>query len=485
MRLKDLFPRRPAPPEDGANAAAPLNLNAPVNARVDDSTGWSGLGWRPHELDPARRQEMYSDALTAWRKNPIALRIIQIITDYVVGDRIIVSSPAPSLDRFIQAFWSHPKNRMDLRLEAMSDELARAGDLFVALFRNPQDGMSYIRFVTKDRILRIETAENDWETELVYCEMGEGGGERRWLSPHHPQAAASEAVMLHYAVNRVLGALMGESDLAAVTPWLQRYSRMLEDRVRLHWALRSFLWFVTVPTNRVAEKLEQYRTPPESGSIIVKDDSERWEVNSPSLHGADSGHDLKAVRGMIDAGSGHPPHWRGDATTTNLATARAMQAPTERHLQRRQQYFLFMLKDILYTAYQRAVEIGRARPLGGGGRGWDHSPAEREALIHINLPDISREDNESLARSAMQAAQGLKILAEQLGGRSPALDRLFLQTVFKFAGEPQPDDVLDRILAEAYAPPPAAPSGATGRGAQQESAGQGEAMKGGPDDGSE
>ena len=41
-----------------------------------------------------------------------------------------------------------------------------------------------------------------------------------------------------------------------------------------------------------------------SGSIIVKDESERWETVNPSLRGADAGHDMKAVRNMIDAGSG-------------------------------------------------------------------------------------------------------------------------------------------------------------------------------------
>jgi ABC-type polar amino acid transport system ATPase subunit len=44
---------------------------------------------------------------------------------------------------------------------------------------------------------------------------------------------------------------------------------MLEDRVRLHWAVRAFLWVVTVPNNKIAEKLEQYRGAPEAGSIRV------------------------------------------------------------------------------------------------------------------------------------------------------------------------------------------------------------------------
>jgi hypothetical protein len=320
----------------GAENPAGLRPSLPL---VEDSpAGWSLLDQRPHDYHPGEVQRIYSDSLEAWRKNPLAWRIIAITTDYVVGDSIALSSPLRRFDRFVRTFWSHPKNRLDLRLEPMCDELSRAGDLFLVLFRNRLDGMSYLRVVTKDRIVRIQTAENDWETEIAYYEQESGGGERCWLSPHHPDSAAAEAVMLHYAVNRPAGALLGEGDLTTMLPWLQRYSRMLEDRVRLHWAMRAFLWMVTVPTEKVPVKKEQYRIPPESGSIVVKDKDESWEAVTPALHGIDASHDLKAVRGLIDAGSGYPPHWRGEAADANLATAQAMQSPTERHLMRRQDY---------------------------------------------------------------------------------------------------------------------------------------------------
>jgi hypothetical protein len=217
--------------------------------------------------------------------------------------------------------------------------------------------------------------------------------------------------MLHYAVNRPLGALLGESDLTTLLPWLQRYSRMLEDRVRLHWAMRAFLWMVTVPASKIREKQEQYRQPPEAGSIIVKDETETWQPVAPQLHSADAHHDLQAVRQMIDAGSGYPPHWRGEAAEANLATATAMQAPTERHLQRRQQYFAYMLQDILYQAYQRRVQAGRARPL---------TTIDYSRLFSLSIPDISRSDNEALARSARDIAQGLASLTGLVSSSCPA-----------------------------------------------------------------
>lgn len=418
-------------------AASPASLAA-VTARVDDSTGWGSTTGRAHDYLPAEVIELYRDALTAWRKNPIAWRIIAITTDYVVGDSIRITSPNRSMNRFINRFWHHPKNRIDLRLEMMCDELSRAGDLFVLLFRNDADGMSYLRFVTKDRITRIETASNDWETELAYVEALEDGGEKTWLSPVHPEAGDAKAVMLHYSINRPLGALLGEGDLATMIPWLLRYSRMLEDRVRMHWAVRAFLWLVTVPANKVKTKREQYRTPPEAGSIVVKDESEKWEVYSPLLRGSDASHDLKAVRGMIDAGSGYPPHWRGEAGDANLATATAMQSPTERHLRRRQKYFIFILQDILYQAYQRALEAGKVRSLKTDGY---------DQLFQVSAPDVSRSDNEALARAARDITQAFTALSQGLGS-SPAYNRQVLRLAFKFAGEPVTEEQINSFLED-------------------------------------
>ena len=429
MNLRDLIARM--------TGRKPLAAAA-VRAVVDDSPGWQNSPDTRHDHDLDTRHALYSDSLKAWRSNPIAWRIIAITTDFVVGSRIQLTSTHAGLQRFLDSFWNHPQNRMAERLEPLCDELSRAGDLFVVLFRNPQDGMSYLRVVTKDRIARIETAPNDWERELAYFERVDALEERRWLSPNHPEASQAEAVMLHYAINRPAGALLGESDLTSLLPWLQRYAQMLEDRVRLHWATRSFLWMVTVPAQNVPEKLEQYRHAPETGQVIVKDPAEQWEVVAPDLGGQDARWDLQAIRQLIDAGSGYPPHWRGEPGDANLATAQAMQGPTERHLQRRQQFFMAMLKDVILQAYHRAAEIGMARPLRKPG----------PELLAAQAAEISKEDNESLARAAQAMAGALQVVGAQLGEHSPAFDRLSLELVSHFAGKPLSPAQIAAILAE-------------------------------------
>src|SRR5512139_3398355 len=89
----------------------PDTLNS-VSSRVDDSPGWAGLTAQKHDYDPGTVQQIYTDALEAWRKNPVAWRIIAITTDYVVGDHFAVSSRNQRLNRFIREFWNHPKNRL-------------------------------------------------------------------------------------------------------------------------------------------------------------------------------------------------------------------------------------------------------------------------------------------------------------------------------------------------------------------------------------
>jgi len=433
--LSKLFARA----ETGANS-----FSVTPNLVTDDH--WQTISGRKHDRSWSEIQELYTDALTAWRKNPMAWRVINTTVNYVVGTGISFTSVDAALDSFIKEFWTHRKNHMDLRLVPMVEELSRSGDLFVLLFRNQLDGMSYIRFVTKDQIQKIETANNDWETELVYWENPPAGEiqPRRWLSPDHPEAGMSDAVMLHYSVNRPIGALMGESDLTTIIPWLLRYSRMLEDRVRLHWAARAFLYLVTVPSNKVESKSTQYGSAPESGSIVVKDESETWETVSPNLRGADAGFDMKAVRNMIDAGSGFPPHWRGEGGEVNVATAEAMQAPPEKFLIKRQEYFVWVLEDILYQAFLRAVEIG-AQPA--------TVETDYSNLFTCEAPDVTLRDNDQLAGGANKLAESFAMLQNTLLGKSPTLHRLAVDMVLKFAGEIVEDKILDQIISEAKADP--------------------------------
>src|SRR3712207_349715 len=126
-----------------------------IAGRVDLAVKQNDAAWAflvdraagPSDMPFFERQEQLSDALEAWRVNALARRIVGLSTDYVVGSGIRVQSEVPWIDAWVRRFWTHPKNKMDLRVLGLCDELTRSGEPFPVLSTNPMDGMSYVRTV--------------------------------------------------------------------------------------------------------------------------------------------------------------------------------------------------------------------------------------------------------------------------------------------------------------------------------------------------
>jgi hypothetical protein len=397
-------------------------------------------------------------AANLWRVNPLARRLVNLVTSFVVGDGITVTSDEPELARFLDAFWHHPQNQMSLRQYQWCDELSRSGELFVTLHFNEVDGMSYARALPASRIDRVVCAGGDYEAELAFHEMAspwdaDFPAGRWWQSAIEDgrlkiedgessilnlQSSIVAPVALHFAVNRPVGCVRGESDLAPVRLWLERYSRWLEDRVQLNAAMRAFLWIVKVPGRAIKQKAAEHSRPPEPGSVLFVDkDSEEWEAVAPALHAADAAADGRALRWMVVAGGpGVGLVDLGEGEEANLATAKAMAEQRSRFMRARQTYFGWALATVALTAYNRAVRLGYIR-------------GEERTLsaVRLVLPDISPADNRELGASAAQAAEALMRIGEA-GLSGERWKRLALRTVMKFAGEPVSEGEVSEILRE-------------------------------------
>lgn len=410
-----------------------------VTARVDDSPGWMTLGATTLDTPWSELYQQQVDVLEAWRKNPMARRIVELTTAYVVGSGITLSSDYQPLMRFIKRFWSHPLNNIQQRLPAWCDELTRSGELFPVLNR-AADGMSYVRMAPASEIDGIKWLPGDYESETAYhrASSTEPTGSW-WTGPHAPDATTAPQLMLHYSINKPVGCTRGESDLAPILPWLKHYSRWLEDRVRLNWASRVWLWFVKVPANKIEDKRAQYARPPEPGSIIVHDEGEEWRMETPSINARDVSADGRAIRYMIAAGAGVPLHMLSEAEGTNLATATAQMDTTARHYRARQQFFVNMLSDLTLQAYNH----------------WRSTMAYPPRVCTFDditpaLPEIVREDNRELAGAGREIVGMLADLRNQLTQAGiPITDDLNRRTIdlaFRFAGEILDADDINTIL---------------------------------------
>ncbi|MGD0878107.1 MAG: hypothetical protein ABSA01_08180 [Anaerolineales bacterium] len=87
----------------------------------------SGIYHNQYDYD---RQTIFSECLRASRVNPIARRIVKLISIFVVGSGIEVISDNKHSDKYLQDWWRHPLNQLDHKSVNFCDEATRSGNLF-------------------------------------------------------------------------------------------------------------------------------------------------------------------------------------------------------------------------------------------------------------------------------------------------------------------------------------------------------------------
>jgi len=419
--------------------------------KVIDDKWWRQVGGAagPQDKKWWELKTDLDDALEAWRTNPLAFRIVSLTTDYVVGAGVQVTSKAPAVDRFVSDLWTHRLNKLHLRLYTWCEELTRAGDLFIILYTNPADGLSYFRAINAVKIDRIETDPEDLEKELRYHELRDDDpiNGKWWDAWDAVKDDATQPAILHYAINRPVGCIRGQSDLTPLLPWLRRYREWLEDRVRVNRYKNAFLWHVKLQGAQTADilaKQAQYTEPPSPGSVIVTDENEDWTPVQPEIHAEDVEADGKALRLMIAAGAGVPLHYLAEAESATRATAAEMTSPTMRHYEHRQKFFCDMIVDVVEKAAHRAHILGRL-----------HYPratepgAPRGLQLNYTVSALREQDSFQVARAAKTIVEYLR----QLKSLGWITDRKAIELAYKFAGEIIDVEAMMRDLKEAGVQP--------------------------------
>jgi hypothetical protein len=382
------------------------------------------------------RQDTLEQCLEAWRDSPLARRIVELTSQYVIGGGFDIKcqptrtgAQALTEDKtkaFIDRFWDHRLNRMDSRIVELCDELTRTGNLFILLSTDPS-GMSFVRVLPATNIDRIVSSPNDIEQPALFITKADDKLQSLTYQVYNDQTDAQDEngafqpVVLHYAINRPAGAQWGEPDLAPLLPWLRRYSAWLEDRVRLNRFRNAFLYVVTGSfvneDARRARQLTLAANPPAPGSILVCDASETWSVISPKLEALDAREDGMALKKLIASGVGIPLHFLSEPEGTNRTTAESAGGPTFRRFEQRQRFFMWLLKDLLHVIIARRALVDKT--------------LNPDIEIQISGADISARDNVAHSIATVNILNAL----ERLKDMGLIDDRELMRAVYRFAGE--------------------------------------------------
>jgi hypothetical protein len=372
------------------------------------------------------RQTILAECLRAWRVNPIARRVVKLISMFVVGEGIQIKSDHKATNAWLQSWWNDPLNKIGRQMVSWCDEATRSGNLFFLCTPDQATGMLYVRAVPADQIEQIITSENDIMQELAYKPVDVT--KSPWPA-YNPLSSIvngpSSSFMLHYAFNQPVGVPWGEPDLAPMLPWIGRYSAWLEDRARLNRF--RFAWLIVWKRKweneaaKIAKQRELATNPPPSGSWLLLDQDETVEMPAPNLEGSDAERDGLALKKMIAIGAGIPPHYLAEPESSTRTTAEAAGTPTFRGLEQTQAYILDILSEIAQIAIKFRKQFDyRVNPV---------------SKIEAIGPDITERDNSLLALAVSRIYPTFADLFDREGIDEKEL----LRVVYRMAGEVQPE----------------------------------------------
>lgn len=421
-RLQNLINGKSEPKEE----RKAFTLAEMENSLLVGATSWNKA---ERDRDVWDRQSVLEESLNAWRFNPLARRIVELTTQYAVGGGLKAICTASETQAFLEQFWNHRLNRMDSRVNELSDELCLSGNLFL-LLTTDLSGMSYLRVLPAGDIESIISSENDIEQEIAFYLRTKDETETEVYAAYDSQKDEVDSlgrlkpVVLHYALNRPSGSQWGEGDLTPVLKWLARYTAWLEDRVRLNRFRNAFIYVVKArfgsETERSVRQLQLTANPPAPGSVLVTDESEEWSVLAPKLEALDAATDGLAIKKMIAAGVGLPLHFLAEPESSTKTTAEAAGSPTYRRFAERQRFICTMLEDVLSVIIQRRAKFD--------------PQIDPELRVRVEGGDISSRDNRELAEAGNQIAQVASSLYEQ-----KLIDKEeVLRIVYRFMGERKP-----------------------------------------------
>ncbi len=376
---------------------------ADIELALDDRGWLVGGKAKAGELDPLSRQVQINKSRYYWLRDPLAHQAVRLWTDYGLGDTAITyNSEDAGVMKKLDKFTKDRRNRKLLNatgMKRLSTKLLVDGELFFTIYT---DGV--IRVIDPLQITDILCDEDDDDTVLAYKRVTANSKTlyyRDWTAEPADAAKAKDPVTKQPVKQLQTDCVIyhlpfdafekrGTGLFGCCVNWSREHRRFMEARVAITQALATWAHKMSVKggqaqLNRMKAQLESTfaqtgtsggteRNPqPAPGSTFFQNEGVDLQPTSRSTGAGDARTDGDQLKLMVSAGTGIMLHYFGDPSTSNLATASAMELPMLKMFASYQKLW----KDAMRDIYSIVL---------------DYKPDAEPADIEIELPPILVDD---------------------------------------------------------------------------------------------
>lgn len=377
-----------------------------------DAYLYRSLNVSGRDLSDLRLRRSQSIAYWLWLTNPYAKRGIDIIVDFVIGLGPIIEAKEEPVQELLDEFWMGRPWNFDFRLDDYMNTLHLFGELVFPFTVNPVNGKVVIGYIDPDNIQKIELNENN-ALELKSLKLKQRDEPIDILTNPEQNIKRAKGVQgcFLFQINKIINATRGTGVLMPTIDWLASLDDFAFGELERAMMLKNFIWDVTI-TGATEEQVKSFvakeeKSPPKPGSFRAHSEKIAWQAVTPDLKTSDTSHLFKLLFNIVAVGLGVPEHWLGAVGfDINRSTAREMNEPVIRRLQRRQQYvqsmFGLMFDFVIHHAklHKRQMKSGRITE-------------STDTEYVITFPDISARNMVELSETLNKLVQSLSMAQAQ------------------------------------------------------------------------
>jgi hypothetical protein len=337
------------------------------------------------EITADRAREI---AYWLWETNPVAKRILELNKDFIVGEGITVHAADPEeedrkkVQYMIDRFWNDAINQMDMKVHNKVLELSLYGEQCYPAFVNDKNGHVRLGYIDPSMIGDVVTDPDNAEIRVAVIMKPKTPGEKPDVykiinqcedvnSEHYGRMVGIEdgekfgelkykGQCFYFKVNSVSNATRGRSDLLSIADWVDAYDQILFNEVDRAILMKSFIWDVKL-TGMSDTEITAYakgNPQPKPGAVRYHNDRVEWNAVAPSMHSQDAKTGMDGILSYVATGAGLPKTWLNGMMDVNRATATELSEPAIKRLATRQQFFLYMLRQIMTFVLDQAEIAG-------------------------------------------------------------------------------------------------------------------------------